>query len=194
MKLRFLLAAAVLLGTTSAARAQVGLYLNPFATNVSNSVVDNSVFGFLGPDSTSRTFWGVNLGGYYDFYHSGKFTVGGDIRWDDARANNAVLKEFLVGVRFSGQPFKHPWRPYFEAAGGEGSTKAPHSAISERKPDYRFLGGVDYPIAKHVDVRVIEVGWGRLKTISSATVGNGGNVAIPASNMLSFSSGLVFRF
>jgi hypothetical protein len=45
-----------------------------------------------------------------------------------------------------------------------------------------------------VDFRVIEVGYGSLKTVSSATVGAGGNIAIPASTLLHFSSGLVFRF
>ena len=59
---------------------------------------------------------------------------------------------------------------------------------------FRFSVGGDYTIHKHVDFRMIEVGYGSLDTISSATVGGGGDVAVPASNMLTVSSGLVFRF
>ena len=42
--------------------------------------------------------------------------------------------------------------------------------------------------------RVAEIGYGSLTTVSSATVGSGGNLAIPAANLISFSTGLVFRF
>jgi hypothetical protein len=49
-------------------------------------------------------------------------------------------------------------------------------------------------LARHVDLRAIEIGYGSLTTVSSATVGAGGNVAIPSSTLINFSSGLVFRF
>ncbi len=203
MKLRFLLPAAVLTLAVSAAPAQtasapaanaVGLYLNPVAIRVSNSVNDTTTFSFLGAGNTSRLFWGVDYGAYYDFVHSGALTVGADLRASDLHANNASIKDLLVGVRVSGQAGQSAWHPYAEAMIGGGWTKAPASAISVRKVQYRVYAGVDRPIAKHVDLRAIEIGYGTLQTISSATVGNGGNVAIPASGMLSFSSGLVFRF
>jgi hypothetical protein len=196
MKLRYLATVVFLALTTVAAHAQVGLYINPIATYVSNPVKDPTSFAFLGQNSTSRTFWGVNLGGYYDFYHAptGSLTAGLDVRWDDLRANNAVLKDFLVGLRVSGKPFTRPFKPYFQASVGEGATKSPTSSISVKKFDYRITGGVDYTLQRHIDFRIIEVGWGQLTTISSATVGAGGNIAIPSSNMISVSTGLVFRF
>jgi hypothetical protein len=196
MKLRYLATVVFLALTTVAAHAQVGLYINPIATYVSNSKTDVGPFAFLGPNSTSRTFWGVNIGGYYDFYHatSSSLTVGMDVRWDDLRANNAVLKDFLVGLRVSGKPFTHPIKPYFQASVGEGATKSPTSSIIVKKFDYRFTGGVDYTLQRHIDFRMVEVGYGQLQTISSATVGAGGDITIPSSNMLSISSGLVFRF
>jgi hypothetical protein len=194
MKLRFLLVAAVLLGTVSAASAQVGLYLDPIASRVSNSVTDTSVFSFLGPTSTARTFWGVDYGAYYDFAHSGGLSLGLDLRGTDMHANNGSLKDLLFGVRVSGTPLQRSWRPYAEAAFGGGWTKAPASQVSIRKPEFRILAGVDHPIYRHVDFRVIEVGYGTLQTISSYTVGNGGGQTIPTSTVLSFSSGLVFRF
>lgn len=194
MKLRFLVAAAAVLLTASAAHAQVGLYFNPIASRVSNSTVDNSVFSFLGAGSTSRTFWGVSYGAYYDFVHSGNLTVGADLRGTDMHANNGWMKDLLVGVRISGNDVHGGWRPYAEGMFGAGFTKAPASSIDKRKPEFRVLAGLDHPIAKHVDVRAIEVGYGTLQTISSYTVGNGGNVVIPSAKVLSFSSGLVFRF
>src|ERR1700678_3281841 len=195
MKLRYLATVVFLTLTTVAAHAQVGLYINPIATNVSNSVKDPSNFAFLGTNDTSRTFWGVNLGGYDDLFHATNgITAGIDLRWDDLHANNATLKDFFFGVRISGKPFKRPFKPYFQASIGEGATKAPTSSISIKKVDYRFYGGVDYPIQRHIDFRIVEVGYGQLGTISSATVGGGGDIAIPSSNLLSVSSGLVFRF
>lgn len=203
MKLRLVLAAAFLLPALPAAFAQtasapsakqVGLYLNPVAMRISNSVKDTSTFAFLGAGDTSRLFWGVDYGAYYDFVQSGSIWVGADLRASDLHANNASIKDLLVGVRVSGQAGKSVWRPYAEAMIGGGWTKAPVSAVSVRKVQYRIYGGLDRPIANHVDLRAIEVGYGTLQTISSATVGNGGNVAIPASGILSFSSGLVFRF
>lgn len=203
MNLRFVLAAALLLPAAASAHAQaasapaassVGLYLNPVAIRVSNSVQDTSNYAFLGTGQTSRLFWGVNYGAYYNFAQTGALTVGADLRASDLHANNASLKDLLVGIRVSGQAGQTAWHPYAEAMIGGGWTKAPSSAISVRKVQYRIYGGVDRPLAKHVDLRAIEVGYGTLQTISTATVGNGGTVAIPASSMLSFSSGLVFRF
>jgi hypothetical protein len=70
MKLRYLATVVLLALTTVAAHAQVGLYINPIATDVRNSTLDTGPFAFLGPNTTSRLFWGVNLGGYYDFFHA----------------------------------------------------------------------------------------------------------------------------
>jgi hypothetical protein len=196
MKLRFLATVVLLVVTTVAAHAQVGLYFDPIAIHVSNSGLaqDSTPYAFLGPNDTSRTFWGVNFGGYYDFYKQGRLNVGTDMRWTDLHANNASLKEFLVGVRFVDEPANRPLKPYLQASIGGGWTKSPGSQISIKKVNYRFALGADYAIHKHLDFRVFELGYGSLDTISSATVGGGGNIAIPASNLFSVSSGLVFRF
>jgi hypothetical protein len=201
MKLRYLATVVALALTTVAANAQsqgnFGLYFNPLVTRVSNPILDTSdsgVFAFLGPNSTSRVFWGYDLGGFYDFYHAGNLSAGFDVRFSDQHANNAMLKNFLVGIRVAGAPFKRPIKPYVEAAFGKGSTKAPNSTVHVGKPDYAIFGGVDYTLSRHVDFRTIEIGYGSLTTVSSATVGAGGNIAIPSSKLLNFSSGLVFRF
>jgi len=195
MKLRYLATVVTLALTTVAAHAQVGLYVNPIATNVSNSTLDTGPFAFLGPNTTSRLFWGVNLGGYYDFFHAANgISAGLDIRQSDLHANNASLKDFLIGVRISAKPFTRPFKPYFMASVGAGSTKSPGSQVSIKKVDYRFTGGLDYTLQRHLDFRAIEVGYGTLKTISSATVGAGGTIVIPASTMITVSSGFVVHF
>jgi hypothetical protein len=107
MKLRYFATVVVLALTTVVAHAQIqnqiGIYINPIATRVSNSTLDTSTFAFLGTTSTARTFWGVDLGAYDDFYHAANgITAGIDVRWDDLHANNAALKDFLIGVRVSG--------------------------------------------------------------------------------------------
>jgi hypothetical protein len=195
MKLRYLAPVVLLALTTVAAHAQagVGLYLNPIAIRVSNSVADTGSFAFLGQNSTSQVFYGYNLGGYYDFFHSGSLSAGFDMRFSDLHANNAMLRNFLVGARFSDKPFTRPFRPYVEVAVGTGTTKAPNSTIHRTKLDYAIEAGVDYTIASHVDFRAIEIGYGSLTTASTSTIAASGP-SIPASKLVSFSTGLVFRF
>lgn len=196
MKLRYLATVVLLALTTVAAHAQagVGLYFNPVAIRASNSVVDPSSYAFLGRNSTSQVFYGYNIGGFWDFYHAGKICVGMDMRYSDLHANNGLLRDFLVGVRFSGQPFKRPFKPYAMVSFGDGTTKAPHSTAHVSKLDYGIFGGVDYSLGKHVDFRAAEIGYGALTTVSSGTVGGGRNTFFPADKLITFSSGLVFRF
>jgi len=198
MKLRSIAAVAVLALATVAAQAQsrgnVGLYLNPVAIRVSNSNADRGSFAFLGDNSTSQVFYGFDLGGYYDFFHSGPIAAGIDLRESDLHANNAMLRSFLVGARVSAKPFSRPFKPYAQISFGVGTTKAPSSTIHISKFDYTVYGGVDYTLQKHIDFRVLEIGYGSLTTVSSADVGGGNILYVPAAKQVSFSSGLVFRF
>jgi len=194
MKLRSIAAIALLALTALAARAQVGLYLNPVAIRVGNSSADAGPYAFLGQNSTSQVFFGYDFGGYYDFFHSGPVYAGIDVRESDLHANNAMLRSFLVGARVSAKPFRRPFKPYAQISVGVSTTKAPASTVHVSKFDYALYGGVDYTLQKHIDFRVLEIGYGSLTTVSSADVGGGGTLNIPAANQLSFSSGLVFRF
>jgi len=195
MKLRYLATVVVLAMTTVAAHAQtgVGLYFNPVATLVTNSVPDSGPYAFLGQNSTSAVFYGYNIGGYYDFYHAGKIATAFDMRYSDLHSNNALLRDFLVGVRVSGQPFSHPLKPYIQASIGVGTTKAPQATVHVSKLDYGIFAGADYAIARHVDFRIVEIGYGSLATASTSTIAASGP-SIPASRLINFSSGLVFRF
>jgi len=194
MKLRSLAAAAVLALATVAAHAQAGLYFNPVAIRVSNSVADVGPAAFLGQNSTSQVFYGYDFGGYYDFFHSGRLSAGLDVRESDLHANNAMLRSFLVGGRVSAKPFSRPIKPYAQLSFGVSTTKAPTSTAHVSKFDYAVYGGVDYTIHKHIDFRMVEIGYGSMTTISSGTYGGGSNLYVPPAKQLSFSSGLVFCF
>lgn len=195
MRLRLFATAVLVLALSSAAaHAQIGVYMNPVAIRVSNSVKDTGPFSFLGENSTSQVMFGYSLGGYDDFFHSGKLGAGIDMRLQDLHANNSMLRDFFLGVRVSGTPWERPIKPYVQASVGVTTTKPPQSTVHTSKGAYLVMAGADYTLARHVDLRMIEVGYGSLTTVSSATIGTGGSRAIPASKMVTFSSGLVFRF
>ena len=194
MKLCSLLVAAATSLTSLALHAQYGaLYVNPIAIRVSNSATDSGTFAFLGQNVTSRIFWGVNFGGYYDVKLNDKFAVGGDVRDAILHGNNAGLNNFLVGLRIS-RPAPERLRPYIEPFVGAGTSRAPETTIHVTKLEYGVFAGLDYALGHHVDFRAIEIGYGSLSTASSVTIGGGGsNLTFPSATLLNFSSGLVFR-
>ncbi len=193
MRLRFLVPCFVLILTAVAANAQVGLYVNPVATHISNSQADPDPdpFGFLGPNTTSRTFWGANIGGYYEFFHGSKADVSIDIRDSIVHGNGAMLNSLLFGGRVSAKPIANSFKPYFQFSGGVGTSRAPTSAIRVNRAEFDVYGGVDYSLGSYVDVRVIEIGYGRVATESSGNFG--GPIGLGSSSLLNFSTGLVFR-
>jgi len=197
MKLRYF-ATVVLLAltlTTVAAHAQTGqagLYLNPIAIRASNSYADSGPYAFLGQNSTSAVFYGVNFGILYDFPSATKLTFGMDMRDSILHANNAGLNNFLVGPRIVAKPFKRPASLYIEPVVGLGISRAPQAILHVKKVEYGVYGGLDYTIYHHIDWRVFEVGYTSLQTESSETVG--GTAAVPSTAMINFSTGFVFRF
>lgn len=192
MKFRFIALVVCLFLTTVAAQAQFGLYLNPIATRVSNSQKDTGPFAFLGDNSTSRMFYGVDMGGYYNFYQQGKTEVGVDVRDSIVHGNSASLNSFMLGIRVAAKPFSSPLKPYLQGSVGVGTSRAPTSTVRINRAQYGIFAGADYSLSKHVDFRIIEVGFNSLQTASSSTIGGNGN--IPTSRLLSFSTGFVFRF
>jgi hypothetical protein len=193
MRLRFLVLCFVLIFTAIVADAQVGLYVNPVATHISNSQADPDPdpFGFLGPNTTSRTFWGANIGGYYEFFHGSKADVSIDIRDSLVHGNGAVLNSLLFGGRVSAKPIANSFKPYFQFSGGVGTSRAPTSAIRVNRGEFDVYGGVDYSLGNYVDFRVIEIGYGLVPTENSGDFG--GPTGLGSSRLLNFSTGLVFR-
>jgi|SRR5271168_2481429 len=169
----------------------VGLYVNPVGTHITNSVPDTGVFAFLGDNTTARWFYGVNIGGYVNFFHDPKFDAGIDIRDSIVTGNNARLNSFMVGGRILPKPIAEVFKPYLQLSVGVGSSKPPTSPIKQSKFEFGIYGGLDYTLSKHVDFRAVELGYGAVSTINSGNYG--ANVSFPNSRLFSVSSGLVFR-
>jgi hypothetical protein len=169
----------------------VGLYVNPVAIHITNSQADTGTFAFLGDNTTARWFWGANIGGYVNFFHDQKFDAGLDIRDSIVTANNAHLNSFMVGGRIIAKPIAESFKPYLQLSIGVGSSKPPTSPIHLNRLQYGIYGGLDYTLAKHVDFRAFELGYGSVSTVNSGDFG--GTVTFPSSRLFTVSSGLVFR-
>jgi hypothetical protein len=193
MKLRFLVPALALAITTIAAHAQVGIYINPVVSRISNSTADTGPFAFLGSGQKAQTFGGVDFGGYYDFAHLSKADVSVDVRDAFEHGNNASLNSFLVGLRLAAKPIAFAGlKPYAQFSVGVGRTKPPKSDATIKRLQYGIFVGADKALAKHVDWRIVEISYGSVDTISSQSFG--GPTPIPAARILTFSTGFVFRF
>jgi hypothetical protein len=177
--------------TTGIGSTDIGLYVNPIGIGISNSQADTGVFAFLGDGATQRTFYGAAIGGYVNFFHAQKYDAGLDLRDIIVNANNARLNSFLVGGRVAIKPIAEKFKPYAQLSVGVGSSKAPHSPIKLNRFQYGIYGGLDYTLAKHVDFRAFELGYGSVSTINSGNFN--GVTSFSASSLFSVSTGLVFR-
>jgi hypothetical protein len=211
MKLRLLVSCFVLALLNHAARAQdnpsqvnpenasemkvgpgdVGLYVNPVGVHITNSQADTGTFAFLGDNQTARWFIGANIGGYVNFYHAPRFDAGIDLRDTIVSSNNAKLNSFMIGARVVAKPIAESFKPYLQVSVGVGSSKPPTSPIHLNRLQYGVFGGLDYTLAKHVDFRAFELGYGGVTTINSGDFG--GTTTFPSSRLFSVSAGLVFR-
>jgi hypothetical protein len=140
---------------------------------------------------TSRTFYGVGIGGYVNFFHAPKFDAGIDIRDVIVSGNGARLNSFLVGGRVIAKPIANSFKPYLQLSVGAGSSKPPTSSVHLTRLQYGIFGGIDYTLAKHVDFRMFELGYGSVSTVSSGNFR--GSTTFPASRLFNISTGLVFR-
>ncbi len=177
--------------TTGVGAGDVGLYVNPIGIGINNPQADSGPFAFLGDNTTSRTFYGANIGGYVNFFHAPKFDAGIDLRDGIVSGNGAHLNSFLVGARVVAKPIAESFKPYLQASIGVGSSKAKTSPIHLNRLQYGIYGGLDYTLAKHVDFRVFELGYGAVTTINSGDFG--GTLTFGSSTLFTVSTGLVFR-
>jgi hypothetical protein len=192
MRLRYVLAAVVLAAVAASARAQVGVYINPVFTKISNTVPDTGPFAFLGEGKTSRNFGGVDFGAYYNISHGPGVKYGVDVRDTTVHSNNASLNIFSLAGRVESAPLAHGIRPYAQIAAGAATSKAQQSQIHTTRGMFAIFGGVDYPLTRHVDFRIVEIGYGGI-TVQNSFI-YGGPSPIGSSRMLHVSSGLAFRF
>ena len=126
-----------------------------------------------------------------NFFHAHGYDAGIEIRDAVVTANNARLNSFLVGARFIAKPIAESFKPYLQLSIGAGTSKPPTSPIKLTRFQYGIFGGLDYTLAKHVDFRASELGYGSTNTINSGNFN--GTVSFPSSRLFTVSTGLVFR-
>ena len=186
-----LVPAALNADATAGPHAQAAVYFNPMVTRVSNAQPDNGTFAYLGQNSTSGLRGGVSIGASYMFLHGERVHLGVDVRDEWQRGSNSLLNDFLFGVVAQGHVGER-LKPYAQISGGVGTTRAPFTDVKTNKGLFKIYGGLDYTINKRLDFRVVEIGYGKLTTASSAQYNS--TQTYPASTLVSFSSGLVVRF
>lgn len=162
------------------AYAQVGVYGTLTATRVNNPTsAQSNAYG-----GTNTGYWatGGSLGVYYDALHLGPVSLGLDLRGSGA----SKAKTVLGGVRLAVHPPILPIKPYVEGLVGSATTTNIYNN-SASDFAYQIVGGIDYSLLPHLDLRAIEIGGGSIPTvISTAPVGT--------RTMLTISSGLALHF
>jgi len=212
MKLRFLVFVFAMLAATSAVAQKnvdpgqptvakppsdgskaFGFYLNPVVSRISGSA-DSGPFAFLGTGNTSRIFGGIDYGAYYDFLNSGKATLGIDMRDVVLHGNSGSdLNSFLVGVRIAYKPSSSSrWHPYIMPQVGSGRSRSALSPVHKTNVEYGISVGADFKLAKHVDFRALELGYGSVRTINSSEFNEPTNIG--SVTTINISTGFVFRF
>jgi hypothetical protein len=167
--------------STAAARSQLGIYGEFSATSVPGDA-------FLG----TAAAWdkGASVGVYDDFLHAGPIGLGLDLRGGYGSANGSSSYSFLFGPRLAVKPPVLPIRAYVQASVGLGGVSANDALAKSTRTtgrlQYGFIGGLDYTLLPHLDLRLPEIGYVR----TSEDQFSGG--AAPA-NLLTVSAGVVLR-
>ena len=187
MKVCWSLLFLVLSFSVLSADAQVGVYGKLDLTHFSNNT-----------NKTSEWFYGPGIGIYDCFLHVGPVQLGADLRGNYLFGSNDKYRSVLGGVRVAVKPPLLPIRPYAEGLIGIAGTKSSQtgsfntaSSVSfsntfGTKFAYQILGGVDWTILPHLDLRLAEVGYGQASAVSS-------EVNPPSSSIVTISSGIVLR-
>ncbi len=194
--MRFLLLAAALL-TPLAARTQVislyGTFSDTHLSGLINGTTGNVTSGYTA-STTSHWTPGFGVGATFGVLPIGPVHLGFDIR-ASIKPGNDGSDLILAGPRLGIKLPVIRLKPYIQASAGYLRTRTTiaHTPLPAGAQDtatfaaYEFLGGVDYPIAPFIDIRVIELGGGQ--GISAFPSGPGSNVSLFTVN-----SGLVVHF
>lgn len=162
---------ALLLVSSSQAKAQVGLYADFSAAKV----------------NVPRSNWiyGPTFGAYFDRGHLLFLSTGLDARGSILGSGVNTLDSGLVGPRLVFRPHVLPIQPYVEALIGLGRAGyyQGNTPTTVTKFQYQFLGGVDWTVLPRIDWRVVEFSYGGLSGLGSSfnpkTISTGLVVRLP---------------
>jgi hypothetical protein len=182
------------------AHAQVAVYVTSSSGHFSNVPT-----GLVQTGSTSQeqyaSYWTSGVGGgiTLNFLPLGPVKLGFDFR-GSTRPGTAGADTAMGGFKVGFNPPLIHLKPYVEVAGGyvatrtvnvstspSDSTKTVGGTFSNKFAAWEILGGVDYPLVKFVDLRLIEVGGGKGVNLPGISGGQG-------LSLFTVSSGLVIHF
>jgi hypothetical protein len=200
MRRTILLAVLVLL-SAGLAHAQVAVYVTSSSARLSN-VQTGVVASGSGYQEQYANFWASGIGGGVTFnFLPGPVKLGFDLR-GSTRPGTTGADTAMAGLKVGFNPPVIRLKPYLQASGGYvatrtvnvstfstgGNTSQPvGGTFTNQYAAWEVLGGVDFPLMKFVDLRLIEVGGGRGTNIFG-TSGAGGI------SMFTINSGVVVHF
>lgn len=166
-----------------------------------------SVYGTFSPlrvsnvpngNTTTGTYWAQGVGGGITLtpFHLGPVSLGLDLRGSTARQRQGA-DTLLAGIKLGGKLPLIPFKPYVQASGGYLGARPTFlggpAPIAGTSPNvgfwvYEFLGGVDFALLPHLDVRLIEVGGGQGYYKSGLVSGT------PSISFVTVNTGVVIHF
>ena len=150
---RLILISALVSLSVAAAHAQVALYVTSSSARFSNT------------QTVSTSFWTSSIGGGISttYIPMGPVNLSFDLR-GSARPGTPGSDTGLIGVKLASNAPALRIKPYLQASGGYVKTRSvdlvTSNTLYSRYAAWEILGGLDYPIAHSVDLRVIEFGGG----------------------------------
>jgi hypothetical protein len=155
-----------------------------------------TVTGSTNPSTSTSGYWFVppNAGLTLNFTKPGPVSVGLDFR-GGPKIGTPGLGSFLVGIKVGVKPTVFQLKPYGQFSMGyldqSHTTGSGLSATTNSQAYFavEILGGVDYPVAPHIAIRVVEVGVG----LTHYGANTGSNTSANPS-IFSLQSGVVLNF
>jgi hypothetical protein len=160
-----LLSAVLTISGLATARAQnIQVYATAAPTHLNHLY---TVTGGATPVASLSGNWfiGADAGVTFNFYHSPAVILGLDFR-GGPEIGTPGLGSALVGFRIAGSNPVFHLKPYFQLSTGwmeqrhQTGSGAFTITDAETYIPFQIFGGVDYPVNKRIDIRVVEVGVG----------------------------------
>lgn len=183
-KLRAVLVLIALGFCVTAARAQVGAYINFNAQHIDSSA--RNISDTAGSLSDGVWVFGPQFGIYNDFMNLGPVHLGADFRGSILSHGNAKFNNGLGGVRASLHTVALPITPYVEASAGIAGFNYGRKQGMTKVLQYELSGGIDLTVFPRVDWKLVEIGGGGLTTFGKGETGANGTFHI--------ATGLAVRF
>ena len=140
--------------------------------------------------AVSAWYKGFTLGGYDNFLNAGPVHAGIDIRGSFESGSQYHYRNFLIGPRVQVRPPVLPINPYIQGEIGFGGSRytgtSPLGTHYSNKFQYGVIGGLEYTVLPHIDVRLPEIGYLKMSAVS-------GTRNPPAVNLVSVGFGIVVR-